>query len=896
MHGSGQGQCRKYPGGSGTACVGSVPRMNLISVVSVLLVVVVGVVVGEDDWSWGAESNKETSATPAQPSHSHQGQAHIEPKSLGVDALPLEPHAPFVEDQEVLEFGREGLQLDEETLEELMAAAAEGGDREARFLGIGEKLCSYGIGINCNKKYPAPIKTHYGPPKGIGGTFSSYGVPPPKPPTHNYGAPFPKPITPHYGAPLPKPPTPHYGTPINQYPNRKHGSHAPNKAPSYPSPLKGILSVLEPFMSGSTKPKAPTPHHSYPAPNPSYAPLLPSYNQPHSAKPSYSSSKVDYAAPKPAYVPQKPAYVHPKPAYVAPNPVYVSPVQTYTVTASVQPTVIEHHTHSHTHVYDEQNGGRQDPYLTQESYQVVHRKDASQTKLNPAPKTHGTTTSHNLHAQESFISSQFHVQPEVTSANFQPGSVETGFRPMPPTGLPDTLFRPDRHLQAAYREDCQCVRADFCSALDVVHSGNIRQLLDARTKGTGILSNATDSTKKTEEVVAQNSVRRGRLLDLSAEKVEEEDVTEVPTEEKAITGEEIAIVEDETTTESETAELEGESEKNDTATEEIVTKVGAVGVARRRREAEEEKVAVSNDRQGRQLTGFTPGLSGCGAGYVCCRRPVFNPAPRSITPTCGTRNAKGLLGRVKTHQLVEGDTEFGEYPWQAAILQRKDGDLMYVCGAALIDDRHVLTAAHCIQGLNPADLKIRLGEWDVSGQTEFFNHVETRVAGVYHHPDFYSGNLNNDIAIIRLEAQVDFQSNPHITPVCLPSEDTDYTGQRCRATGWGKDAFGEGGQFSHVLKEVEVPVVGGFECQNHLRQTRLGATFTLHQGNMCAGGEAGKDTCKGDGGGPLVCEGSSGPELAGLVSWGIGCGHERVPGVYVKVSHYLEWIRALIRT
>lgn len=60
--------------------------------------------------------------------------------------------------------------------------------------------------------------------------------------------------------------------------------------------------------------------------------------------------------------------------------------------------------------------------------------------------------------------------------------------------------------------------------------------------------------------------------------------------------------------------------------------------------------------------------------------------------------------------------------------------------------------------LNPTDLKVRLGEWDVSGQTEFFNHVESRVTGVYLHPDFYSGNLNNDIAIMRIEATIDFES------------------------------------------------------------------------------------------------------------------------------------------
>ncbi|XP_042888448.1 uncharacterized protein LOC122263870 [Penaeus japonicus] len=259
----------------------------------------------------------------------------------------------------------------------------------------------------------------------------------------------------------------------------------------------------------------------------------------------------------------------------------------------------------------------------------------------------------------------------------------------------------------------------------------------------------------------------------------------------------------------------------------------------------QESNDTASPREFRQLQRWTK---------VCCRNPI---SPQSRQVSRGRSQAQGVLGRVKNPSFVEGDTEFGEHPWQAAIL-RQDKARPYVCGAA-----------------------------------------HRRPARAHRRPlpsrptQYYAGNLVNDIAIITLDHHVDFAANPHISPVCLPDAYSTFVGQRCQSTGWGKDAFGNDGEFQSILKEVELPILSHHQCQTALKHTRLGATFSLPQGNLCAGGEAGRDTCKGDGGGPLVCRGDDGAfRLAGLVSWGVGCGQVGVPGVYVKVAHYLDWIES----
>ncbi|CAH1641717.1 unnamed protein product [Spodoptera littoralis] len=111
-------------------------------------------------------------------------------------------------------------------------------------------------------------------------------------------------------------------------------------------------------------------------------------------------------------------------------------------------------------------------------------------------------------------------------------------------------------------------------------------------------------------------------------------------------------------------------------------------------------------------------------------------------------------------------------------------------------------------------------------------------------------------------------------------------GTRCLATGWGKDKFGKEGRYSTVLKKVVLPVVSHDRCEHLLRSnTSLGKLFNLHSTFMCAGGEKDKDTCTGDGGSPLACPMDTDRFVqSAMVAWGVGCGKDGVPGVYVDVQ------------
>ena len=113
-------------------------------------------------------------------------------------------------------------------------------------------------------------------------------------------------------------------------------------------------------------------------------------------------------------------------------------------------------------------------------------------------------------------------------------------------------------------------------------------------------------------------------------------------------------------------------------------------------------------------------------------------------------------------------------------------------------------------------------------------------------------------------------------------------------TGWGR--LFSGGPFPPILKEIDLPILSNAECEAEF--LRSGHWEQIPDHFLCAGYSDGrKDTCEGDSGGPLVVveDDQDRYQLAGILSWGIGCSEAHQPGVYTRVSKFLPWIRSVIR-
>lgn len=230
------------------------------------------------------------------------------------------------------------------------------------------------------------------------------------------------------------------------------------------------------------------------------------------------------------------------------------------------------------------------------------------------------------------------------------------------------------------------------------------------------------------------------------------------------------------------------------------------------------------------------------------------------------------------------------WPWMAGLVFKNfTASNALFCGASLIADDWVLTAAHCVLGEDSSSFDVIINR----AQLGIDSGVRLSVSSIIIHPSYNFFTNENDLALVKLA------SPSVISPIQIlsPNSFQDDAGKIARALGWGTTFYdstvtSQTAQLSDSLQQVDLPLITNARCATSLASINDPDLF-ITDGMLCAGdGISQKDTCIGDSGGPLLVFDTERNKWrqAGITSFGIGCAQRNFFGVYTRLEQYAQFI------
>jgi len=290
---------------------------------------------------------------------------------------------------------------------------------------------------------------------------------------------------------------------------------------------------------------------------------------------------------------------------------------------------------------------------------------------------------------------------------------------------------------------------------------------------------------------------------------------------------------------------------------------------------------------------------------------------------------------LPSYKIVNGDEAYeGQFPFVASLKIKNLNRYMHFCGGSAISTSHILTAAHCVAAIRTESLYVSIGDHNMRKKDKYERVIQADK--VFIHNNFQASNFENDIAIIKLKTPFTIH-NARQTIQRMEDQEmlqnliNENQKPNLTVLGWG--SLAEGGPSAKTLNFVKLPYIDHGTCKSAMNP------YEVFDGMLCAGDiEKGKiDACQGDSGGPIVYEKvptsdasrqrtflfdlgvknsdnflkpsqyddynfdysfedpaqpiiDHGWEIAGLVSWGIGCAQPGYAGIYTNVAYYKDWI------